>query len=49
MNMMNQELAINDEQESSIPDFLAEKYGLNTNIHQFLTTSDSAKLDQRKP
>ena len=46
---MNQELATNDEEESGrVPDFLAEKYGLNTNIHQFLTTSRPSETDNRK-
>ena len=47
---MNQELPTDDEEESSsAPEFLTEKYGLITNIHQFLTSSKSSRTDDRKP
>ena len=47
--LKNQESVSNDKEESGrIPDFLAEKNGLNINIHRFLT-SESSEKDDRIP
>ena len=47
---MNQDVATNNygAELASVPDLLAEKYGLITNINRFLTTSESSEKDDCK-
>ena len=49
--LMNQDVATNNygEELASVPDLLAEKYGLIININRFLTTFESSEKEDRKP